>query len=160
MNNNPKKDIFKKKVYKELLDHCDEHNFILNKSSELTLLVPVGSMMSKVKLLEMIEKFLEGFECIIVIGPISKFSNCLLRAGYKEHYDNLPPYYANILIKEEKYEVRQLKEKWFELVGKSKKKLFHCEPIVTTIPNYLNHITKDFEDKYETKPIYSFLTKT
>ena len=149
----------KNKVYKKFIDHCEEQVFKLDSSSELSLLVPAGMYISQQELLEMVEKFLEGFECIIVIEPVTKFSDCLLKAGYREYYDDLPSYHAHILIKEEKYEVRQLKEKWFELVGKSKKRLFHCEPILKTIPRYIHYITKFFEDKYDANPIYSFLIK-
>jgi hypothetical protein len=149
----------KNKVYNVFKRHCKEHGFILKNSSELSLLVPAGMCIGKQELLEMVEKFLEGFECIIVVEPVTKFSDCLLRAGYKQYHDDLPPFHVHVVVKEEKYEVRQLKEKWFELVGKSKKRLFHCEPIRKGILEFLNYITKFFEDKYDANPIYNFLIK-
>ncbi|HTO37601.1 MAG TPA: hypothetical protein VL021_04190 [Brumimicrobium sp.] len=149
----------KNKVYKEFKKHCEEHGFVKENSLELSLLVPAGTPVCKEELHKLVERFLEGHEAIIVIEPVTKLTDCLLRAGYKQYSDDLPQYHVHILIKDENIHVGKLKEKWFELVGASKKRLFHCEPIRKEILDYLHYITKFFEDKYDAKPIYSFLIK-
>lgn len=150
----------KNRVYKEFKKHCEEYGFVEANSSSLTLLAPAGITIGEAEFLKLVKEFLNGHECIVLIEPVTVLSDCLFRAGYKIYNDDLPQFHAHILIKDEKNHVRNLKEKWFDLVGASKKRLFHCEPIRTTILTYLDYITKFLEDKNDAKPTYDYLIRS
>jgi hypothetical protein len=149
----------KNEIYRSFKSHCNVHGFSEENSSSLTLLVPAGTIISQGGLLNKLKKFLEGFECIIVVEPVIGLSDCLLKAGFKKYDDILPPFHVHVLIKEEKYEVRNLRDNWFALVGKSKKRLFHCEPVRETLSVYINYITKYWEEDRPGTPVFCYLIK-
>ncbi len=142
-------------VYKKIKEVAEENGFDKDNSSMLTLLLRPGSTMREKQLLKKVDELLSPLNrtYMAVVEPVLGEPELYNNAGYYYH-ENKPWYHVHILIQEFGLELRGLSTQWFNIVGKSSKRLFHCSHVKDSICATINYMTKWFEEKRDGYPQY------
>jgi hypothetical protein len=147
------KNINKQEAYDKAQSFAEQHGMHTTNTSTVTLLFPPGDFSSEDEVKEKVLKFLNGTNspAIISIEPVMTSRNQPLPELYRmagmKNFDLLPLYHVHIMMIEEGHEIRAQRNKWFKIVGRRYRNLFHCKHIETSMRQTANYITKFFEDK-------------
>ncbi|MCB0476759.1 MAG: hypothetical protein KDC84_01255 [Crocinitomicaceae bacterium] len=152
MRENWKENISKKQANEFVYEFCVDNDLRKDNCSVITLLYPIGSLLSAEKVKEDVKLLLKKVDVPSVssIEPVIPDDNTLSNHSKKygwQGLDKFPNYHVHILIIEEKYELRALRDTWYEIVGRRNKALFKCTHVEKTIDDVNNYITKFFEEE-------------